>query len=83
MAVLAVETLRNTCDIVEGVVTQVMWARYDARTLSELVTQKTGDKSCHKLSSLNQFHFENLCCLLIIVRFDALLMLVKQRRNRF
>ena len=49
---MAVEILRNPCDTVARVVTQVMGARYEVRTAFELVTQIAGDISCHKLSSL-------------------------------
>ena len=63
MAINAHELVRsinwkNPCGTVTSVVTQVMGARYEARTVFELVTQIAGDKSCTKLSSLNRFHLE-------------------------
>jgi hypothetical protein len=43
------------------------------RNLSELVTKMARDMSYQKLSSLNQSYFENLRCLLIIVRSGPVL----------
>jgi hypothetical protein len=71
----AVEILRNLCGTVAHVVNKEMAARHKARPVSELVTQMAGDMPCQTLSSLNQLHFESLCCLLIIVRSGPVLML--------
>ncbi len=49
------------------------------RPESELVTQMALYNSCQKLYSLSQFNFENLQCLLIIVRSGQVLMLALAR----
>jgi hypothetical protein len=67
--------LRNPCRNAVHVVTQAMGVRYRVKPVVELVTQITGKLSYQKLSSINRFHFENLQCLLIIVRSGPLLML--------
>jgi hypothetical protein len=55
-----------------------MWVRFEAKPVSELVTQRAGDESYHKLSGLNGFHFDN-CWVLIIVRSGPVLMLARVR----
>jgi hypothetical protein len=59
--------LRNPCGTLECVVTYAMGEKYEARPVFEVVTHRRGDMPCQKLSSLNQFYFEYLQWLLIIL----------------
>ena len=68
VVVLQSKKPKKRCDTVVCVVTQVIGAMYKVRLVSKMFTQMARDKSSHKLSSLNWFHFENLRCLLIIFR---------------
>jgi hypothetical protein len=61
--------VRNPCGTVVCVVTQAMGVKYQVKPVIELVTQITIDVMC----SLSQFHFENLWCVLIIVRSGPML----------